>query len=209
MSAIEIGDLLKGLTHKDLRIQCRARGLNPGGSREVLQERLAEHMMETSDRRAARTGSRVLPGARCAGPRLTAGLPATARRSLATEFNGDVAQVAHANAINAADAAAHAHEGAIGVGNNNYSRPQGQNVSRGPGWGVGHQQLPRRGMPAQGGHGRRGPASMVGCTVRAGRILLDGSLTRPHCLACLCRPATSSPTSRAAGGALSGWRAWA
>jgi SPIRAL1-like protein len=34
---------------KDLRIQCRARGLNPGGSREALQERVRDHMLETGD----------------------------------------------------------------------------------------------------------------------------------------------------------------
>lgn len=34
---------------KDLRIQCRARGLNPGGSREALLDRVKENMMETSN----------------------------------------------------------------------------------------------------------------------------------------------------------------
>ena len=34
---------------KDLRIQCRARGITPAGSREALVERLKEHMIETGD----------------------------------------------------------------------------------------------------------------------------------------------------------------
>lgn len=34
---------------KDLRIQCRARGLNPGGSREALLERVRDHMLETGN----------------------------------------------------------------------------------------------------------------------------------------------------------------
>lgn len=40
---------LQPLLHKDLRIQCRARGLNPGGSRDALQERVAEHMLATGN----------------------------------------------------------------------------------------------------------------------------------------------------------------
>ncbi|EFN58381.1 hypothetical protein CHLNCDRAFT_140278 [Chlorella variabilis] len=34
---------------KDLRIQCRARGLNPGGSREALMDRMKEHMLQTGN----------------------------------------------------------------------------------------------------------------------------------------------------------------
>lgn len=40
---------LQMLLLKDLRIQCRARGLNPGGSREALLERVRDHMLETGD----------------------------------------------------------------------------------------------------------------------------------------------------------------
>lgn len=43
----EIGDVLKPLLLKDLRTNCRARNLNPGGSRESLFERLKENMLET------------------------------------------------------------------------------------------------------------------------------------------------------------------
>ena len=47
MSAEEVGDVLKPLLLKDLRTNCRARNLNPGGSRESLFERLKENMLET------------------------------------------------------------------------------------------------------------------------------------------------------------------
>ena len=40
---------LQPLMLKDMRIQCRARGLNPGGSREALMERVRDHMLETGD----------------------------------------------------------------------------------------------------------------------------------------------------------------
>lgn len=49
MNSIEVDDLLKPMLLKDLRIQCRARSLNPGGSREVLMERLKEHILQTGD----------------------------------------------------------------------------------------------------------------------------------------------------------------
>jgi hypothetical protein len=49
LNPIEVGDLLKPLLLKDLRIAARSRGLNPGGNRETLMERLAEHIMETGD----------------------------------------------------------------------------------------------------------------------------------------------------------------
>lgn len=49
MNPVEVDDLLKPVLLKDLRIQCRARGLNPGGSRETLVERVKEHMLETGD----------------------------------------------------------------------------------------------------------------------------------------------------------------
>lgn len=44
-----VEDLLKPVLLKDLRIACRARGLNPGGSRESLFERVKEHMLQTGD----------------------------------------------------------------------------------------------------------------------------------------------------------------
>lgn len=46
---IEVEGLIKPLMIKDLRIQCRARGLNPGGGKETLMERLKEHMLQTGD----------------------------------------------------------------------------------------------------------------------------------------------------------------
>lgn len=41
--------LIKPLMIKDLRIQCRTRGLNPGGAKETLIDRLKKHMLETGD----------------------------------------------------------------------------------------------------------------------------------------------------------------
>lgn len=49
VNPIMVEDLLKPVLLKDLRIQCRARGLNPGGNREVLADRLKEHMLQTGD----------------------------------------------------------------------------------------------------------------------------------------------------------------
>ncbi len=48
-SMVAVGDYLRPLMLKDLRTQCRARGLNPGGSREALCERVGEHMTATQD----------------------------------------------------------------------------------------------------------------------------------------------------------------
>jgi len=44
-----VDDLLKPVLLKDLRIQCRARGLNPGGNREALFDRVRENMLSTGD----------------------------------------------------------------------------------------------------------------------------------------------------------------
>ncbi len=44
-----MNDTLKHLMMKDLRIQCRARGITPAGGREALIERLREHMLDTGD----------------------------------------------------------------------------------------------------------------------------------------------------------------
>lgn len=49
MEGSSINDILKHLMVKDLRIQCRARGITPAGSRDVLVERLREHMIDTGD----------------------------------------------------------------------------------------------------------------------------------------------------------------
>ena len=46
-SQIEVEDKLRGLLLKDLRVQCRARGISPAGSREALLERLRDDMMQT------------------------------------------------------------------------------------------------------------------------------------------------------------------
>lgn len=48
-TARQLDDMLKPLMLKDMRIQCRARGINPGGSREALMERVRDHMLETGD----------------------------------------------------------------------------------------------------------------------------------------------------------------
>ena len=45
----QVSDDLKPLMLQDLRIQCRARGISPAGSRPTLLERLAEHMMATDN----------------------------------------------------------------------------------------------------------------------------------------------------------------
>ncbi len=44
---IEVEDKLRGLLLKDLRVQCRARGISPAGSRDALLERLRDDMMQT------------------------------------------------------------------------------------------------------------------------------------------------------------------
>lgn len=48
-NAAQVDGIVRPLLLKDLRTQCRARGLNPGGNREVLAERLREHMLETGN----------------------------------------------------------------------------------------------------------------------------------------------------------------
>ncbi len=42
-------EAIKPLGMKDLRLQCRARGISPAGSKEVLVDRLVEHMADTKD----------------------------------------------------------------------------------------------------------------------------------------------------------------
>lgn len=41
--------MLKQILLKDLRVQCRARGLSPAGGKEQLSDRLKEHMLATGD----------------------------------------------------------------------------------------------------------------------------------------------------------------
>jgi SPIRAL1-like protein len=49
MTDVQLSDHLKPLMLRDLRTQCRARGINPGGSAEALRERLMENMQNTGD----------------------------------------------------------------------------------------------------------------------------------------------------------------
>ncbi|GIL48538.1 hypothetical protein Vafri_5038, partial [Volvox africanus] len=49
MNSTEVDALLKPLTIKDLRVQCRMRGLSPAGGLEALRDRLKENMIETKD----------------------------------------------------------------------------------------------------------------------------------------------------------------
>lgn len=49
MASVDVDKLLKPVLLKDLRIQCRVRGLNPAGGKEQLTERLKEHMIATND----------------------------------------------------------------------------------------------------------------------------------------------------------------
>jgi SPIRAL1-like protein len=49
MSGVDVDKLLKSLMLKDMRIQCRGRGLSPAGGKEQLTDRLKEHMIATND----------------------------------------------------------------------------------------------------------------------------------------------------------------
>jgi len=49
VNPVEVNDFFKPMLLKDLRIQCRARGINPGGGRETLVERLRENILSTGD----------------------------------------------------------------------------------------------------------------------------------------------------------------
>lgn len=184
-TATEVGELLKPLLLKDLRIQCRARGLNPGGSREALLERVRDHMLETGNLElAAEFNGEVaigVPQAKAAashtdGPigvnnnnyvrdqgqnvgnfitdRPSSRVLAPPGGVTSWSLGGDIAPpapkprpaagpashpveltaVATAEAVPAAappapdsEGAAIGGEGGVGL-NNNYSRPQGQNV---------------------------------------------------------------------------------
>ncbi len=49
MSAVEVDKMLKPVMLKDLRIQCRVRGLSPAGGKDQLAERLRDAMIATGD----------------------------------------------------------------------------------------------------------------------------------------------------------------
>ena len=49
MSSVDVDKMLKPVMLKDLRIQCRVRGLSPAGGKEQLSERLRDHMLATGD----------------------------------------------------------------------------------------------------------------------------------------------------------------
>ncbi|KAI7845194.1 hypothetical protein COHA_001238 [Chlorella ohadii] len=177
-TATEVGELLKPLLLKDLRIQCRARGINPGGSREALLERVRDHMLETGNLDLAaefngevaigvpqakaasgqpdgpigvannnyvrdqgqnvgnfitdRPSSRVLaPPGGVTSWSLGGDMapPAPKPRPAAGPASHPVELTAVATAEPVAPAAPSSEGGGEGVGlNNNYSRPQGQNV---------------------------------------------------------------------------------
>ena len=49
MTGSEVEQLLRPLTIKDLRVQCRTRNISPAGSIDTLRLRLQENMVETKD----------------------------------------------------------------------------------------------------------------------------------------------------------------
>eukprot|EP00200_Dunaliella_tertiolecta_P001851 CAMPEP_0202349042 /NCGR_PEP_ID=MMETSP1126-20121109/6700_1 /ASSEMBLY_ACC=CAM_ASM_000457 /TAXON_ID=3047 /ORGANISM="Dunaliella tertiolecta, Strain CCMP1320" /LENGTH=195 /DNA_ID=CAMNT_0048940789 /DNA_START=20 /DNA_END=607 /DNA_ORIENTATION=+ len=49
LTPADADSVLRPVLLKDLRIQCRARGLTPAGGQEALRERLKEHMLATGD----------------------------------------------------------------------------------------------------------------------------------------------------------------
>ena len=49
MADVDVNELIKPLLLKDLRVQCRARGISPAGARDVLADRLKENMLATND----------------------------------------------------------------------------------------------------------------------------------------------------------------
>jgi hypothetical protein len=49
VSKAAVEDFLRPFLLKDLRTQCRARGVNPGGSKETLYERLTDHILVNGD----------------------------------------------------------------------------------------------------------------------------------------------------------------
>ena len=49
MDSQQLDDLLRPMLLPDLRKECRERGLNPGGGREALLDRVRQNMIETSN----------------------------------------------------------------------------------------------------------------------------------------------------------------
>ncbi|KAK9809308.1 hypothetical protein WJX73_003421 [Symbiochloris irregularis] len=49
MASVDVNELVKPLLLRDLRVECRARGISPAGAREVLADRLKENMLVTND----------------------------------------------------------------------------------------------------------------------------------------------------------------
>lgn len=49
MNAVDVDQMLRPLMLKDLRTECRLRGLNPGGAKDALADRVKEHMFASRD----------------------------------------------------------------------------------------------------------------------------------------------------------------
>jgi len=49
LTPFDVDQVLRALTVRDFRVQCRLRNLSPAGSQETLKERLKEHMLATGD----------------------------------------------------------------------------------------------------------------------------------------------------------------
>jgi SPIRAL1-like protein len=49
VTACEAEEATKAMMLKDLRIECRARGVSPAGGRDELLKRVRDHMVETGD----------------------------------------------------------------------------------------------------------------------------------------------------------------
>jgi SPIRAL1-like protein len=49
MNSEPLDKMIKQMTIKDLRVQCRVRGVSPAGSKETLEQRLKENMFATND----------------------------------------------------------------------------------------------------------------------------------------------------------------
>lgn len=49
MTPFDVEQMLRPLSIKDYRIQCRQRNLSPAGCMDTLKERVMEHMFATGD----------------------------------------------------------------------------------------------------------------------------------------------------------------
>ena len=49
MNDQQLNDLLRPMLLPDLRTECRARGLNPGGGREALLDRVRQDMLASGN----------------------------------------------------------------------------------------------------------------------------------------------------------------